>query len=536
MSARPGLSGWLEQTLHPDRDLVRLRAERWNALLEECSEAPATHLDDPLEAFALLLACWSRGWAPLFLPDRQATTVRERSTVRVFLDAPGPGPSRPLESRAGEGSEVAVRLLTSGSTGARKEVPKTFGQIEGECRDQSSWSGAEFEGRRILTTVSHQHIYGLLFLIARPALESRPFPRRRDFFWEEMVPSLREGPCLLVASPSHLPHVAEGLSRAEKFDLQIVSSGGSVSESVGPLVARHAKLLEVYGSTETGGVARRIWTEAGPGSWIPFPSVEWRIQEEGRLVLESPWADSPGPHLTDDLAESLDGGFQLRGRFDRIVKVSEKRLSLDEMEARLREDECVCEARVCLLEGERRQEVAAVVEPDAVGWRILQEQGRNAFVERLRRNLSDSFETVLLPRHFRFGAIPRNAQGKFVLEDLLEMFRRPELLLDGIGAAVVVGENGLLATLTVPRTYPRLDGHFPSNAVVPGVAQLHWAMQAAQSLQPDFRPRGVHAVKFHSILRPDVEVRLDLARHRDGWKFEIETTKGRKVASGRILP
>jgi 3-hydroxymyristoyl/3-hydroxydecanoyl-(acyl carrier protein) dehydratase len=351
-----------------------------------------------------------------------------------------------------------------------------------------------------------------------------------------MLPSLRGGPCLLVASPSHLAHVAEGLERSKKFDLAIVSSGGSVTESVGPRVARHANLMEVYGSTETGGVARRAWTPAGPGAWIPFPSVKWRIQEEGRLVLESPWADAPGPRLTDDLAQSVDGGFQLRGRHDRIVKVSEKRLSLDEMEARLRMDECVAEARVCLLEGDRRQEIAAAVELDAAGWKVLQESGRSALVERLRRNLSESFETVLLPRHFRFGAIGRNSQGKFVLEDILEMFRRPEILLDGIGAGAVVGEEGLTATLIVPKRYPRLDGHFSSIPVVPGVAQLHWAMQAAQAVDPGFRPRRVQAVKFHSILRPDVAVRLDLARHKEGWRFEIEALNGRKVASGRILP
>src|ERR1035437_10369503 len=133
MSAQPSLSGWLEDSLHPDADIVRQRAQRWNARLEGCSEAPAVHLDDPMEAFSLLLACWSRGWAPLFLPDRQATTVRDQANMPVFLESLGEGMSLPLASRIHDESEVAVRLLTSGSTGARKTVLKTFAQLEGEC-------------------------------------------------------------------------------------------------------------------------------------------------------------------------------------------------------------------------------------------------------------------------------------------------------------------------------------------------------------------------------------------------------------------
>jgi 3-hydroxymyristoyl/3-hydroxydecanoyl-(acyl carrier protein) dehydratase len=189
-----------------------------------------------------------------------------------------------------------------------------------------------------------------------------------------------------------------------------------------------------------------------------------------------------------------------------------------------------------LLDGERRQEIAAAVELSPLGWAILQGEGGGVLTERLRRKLSESFETVLLPRHFRFGALPRNSQGKIVLADLLDLFRRPAILLDGIAAKLLDREEGLSAALAVPKSYPRLDGHFLSNPVVPGVAQLHWAMHMARLADPAFLPRRVEAAKFHSILRPEVEVRIDVLRHKEGWKFDIETTQGRKVSSGRLMP
>lgn len=529
-----GLRLWPQGAVHPDRDAVLARAALWNGAFERCSVAPAMHLESPLDAFAFLLAAWSRGWAPLLFPDRQPATV-EGCSGPVFLELPPDVVAMPLAPCVSLREDVAVRLLTSGSTGIRKEIPKTFAQLEDECLDQRDWSGEDFAGRGLLCTVSHQHVYGLLFLIVRPALEGLRLPVRRDFYWEEMASRLSASPCALVTSPSHLPHLLHGLATSRPADLLLVSSGGAVSEALGCQVARHARLVEIYGSTETGGVARRVWTPEGAGAWLPFTAVTWRIQEEGRLVLESPWADSR-PHLTDDLARSEGEGFVLCGRHDRIVKVSEKRLSLDELEAVLLGSPLVSQGRACLLETLRRQEIALAVELSRAGWTLLQEEGRAVLIESLRQTLSVRFEPVLLPKQWRFGILPRTAQGKVPLEELKALFAVPQILLDGIGARLEKTEDGLNALFTVPADYPRLDGHFPGTPVVAGVAQLHWVLDAVRHLDPAFRFGRTEAVKFQSILRPGAKIRLETVRHKDGWRFEIGTQEGRKAASGRLHP
>jgi 3-hydroxymyristoyl/3-hydroxydecanoyl-(acyl carrier protein) dehydratase len=537
MSAPSRLSAWVREGSHPDREEILSRARRWNADLDSRNAPPAVHLDDAREAFAFLLACWSRGWAPLLLPDRQDATLALHGPGAVLEPLPSGSPERPLDSAPANLDAVAVRFLTSGSTGARKQVPKTFGQIEGECEDQRGWSGELLAGRRILTTVSHQHIYGFLFLLARPALEGLPFPERRDFYWEEMVPRLRRGPCTLVTSPSHLQHLVAGLDAAEGLDLLVLSSGGAVSDAAGRTLARGARLLEIYGSTETGGVARRAWTPEGSGAWIPFASVGWSISpDEGRLVLRSPWADPDHPHRTDDLAEPDGDGFRLRGRADRVVKLSEKRLSLEELEEAVRATGLCDDARACVVEGGRRQELGLAAEPSRAGWEILLREGRPALADRLRQELSQRFEPVLLPRRFRFSPLPRNPQGKVVLAELAAHLAQPEISLDGIGAACVRTETGLEARVRVPANYPRLEGHFPGSPVVPGVAQLHWALDAARTLEPGFSARQAEAVKFQSVLRPGVEAVLAVSRHNTGWRFSIEGIDGRKYSSGRLLP
>lgn len=529
------LPAWLDDDRHPQSGWIRERAALWNAAMKSFSAPPAFFLDDPRDAFALLLACWSRGFAPLLLPDRQPATVGRFPSDCLLLGLPEGLEPLPCLSRKAGRDELALRLLTSGSTGERKEVAKSFGQLEDECEMQERTNGSLFAGRELLTTVSHQHIYGLLFLVIRPALEGIPLPARRFLLWDEMASRLRTGPCVLVASPAHFSHLAAGMETDPPADLLVISSGGAVPPSLGRAVARHARLLEVYGSTETGGIAQRAWSPDGEGDWEPFDGLGWEILGDGRLQVQASWVDG-GTVIMGDLAEACCSGFRITGRADRIVKVAEKRASLDEMEVRLREHPLVDDACFCLPpSGNGRQELSALVEPSREGWKLLS-QGRAGFVAALREALSERFEPVLLPRRFRFGGLPRDSRGKIELSRAQSRILALELSLDGIEAAVVRSEGGLRVEGTVPQSYPRLEGHFPGFPVVPGVAQLCWAVDAVRFLSLGFSPRRLRAVKFHALLRPGSDFVLDVAPAGDGWEFHISSPEGEHYSSGRLSP
>src|SRR6185312_2808184 len=103
-------------------------------------------------------------------------------------------------------------------------------------------------------------------------------------------------------------------------------------------------------------------------AWTAFPPISWRIAGEGLLEVRS-------PHLYDDQwlqvadrAEALDAqGFVLKGSSDRIVKLEEKRVSLDAVEALLAASPLVAAVRVVPVEEERRQTLAAFIVPSEAG-------------------------------------------------------------------------------------------------------------------------------------------------------------------------
>jgi acyl-coenzyme A synthetase/AMP-(fatty) acid ligase len=77
----------------------------------------------------------------------------------------------------------------------------------------------------------------------------------------------------------------------------------------------------------------------------------------------------------------VDGGtFELLGRKDRIVKIEEKRVSLQAIEASLSGSTYVQEARAVVLEG-ARTEIAAVIVLSAAGTELLQKSSNHAHAE-----------------------------------------------------------------------------------------------------------------------------------------------------------
>ena len=105
--------------------------------------------------------------------------------------------------------KIFLKIYTSGSTGDRKGVPKTLVNLEEEIAAQEATFGGRLEGCSILSTVSHQHIYGLLFRLLWPLCAGRSFVSETPLLWEEML-SLSQ--CLstfcLVSSPAHLDYAS----------------------------------------------------------------------------------------------------------------------------------------------------------------------------------------------------------------------------------------------------------------------------------------------------------------------------------------
>ncbi|MBP6451139.1 MAG: acyl--CoA ligase, partial [Aeromonas sp.] len=115
-----------------------------------------------------------------------------------------------------------LTLFSSGSTGEPKAIPKAWPQLEAELRVQMALWGQALTDTRVLASVSHQHIYGLLFRILLPLALGRPFDRRSIDYPEQLA--VQTAPWVLIASPAFLSRLDPAIPAAGCR--LIVSSGG----------------------------------------------------------------------------------------------------------------------------------------------------------------------------------------------------------------------------------------------------------------------------------------------------------------------
>lgn len=323
-------------------------------------------------------------------------------------------------------SETKLVIFTSGSTGEAKPIEKKLSQFQLEITVLETQWGKQLVKAEVLSTVSHQHIYGLLFRILWPLCAGRCFHSSIYLNPEILVNNRKNEPACWVASPAHLKRLDDHSPWHDLTGLTaIFSSGGVLPETTTQqiLTACNQRVIEIYGSSETGGIAWKSLDKA----WTLFP--EMAITDmNGFWQLRSPYLDNSDLFpLNDQLTLLDDGRFILNGRTDRIVKIEEKRLSLTELEQRLAASVYVAEVHALVIT-EARDVVALVVVLTESGVEELSKRGRNDLIRQLKNTLKPWFESVVLPRKWLFvNTLPLTTQGKIdrlLLSNLLTINRQ----------------------------------------------------------------------------------------------------------------
>ena len=307
---------------------------------------------------------------------------------------------------------VKLVLFTSGSSGTPKAIHKTLQQLDIEIAELSKNWQSMLTDSRVHSTVSHQHIYGLLFRILWPLCSSVPFSRFNLEYPEQIV-SHADSKMVLVSSPALLKRLSE--EQSAKPLVGVFSSGGPL-----PLeAAQQARTLfgelpiEVFGSTETGGIAYRQQVNAQT-PWQLFSCIKAELNQESCIKLLSPYIDRDNWYQTADECEMVsDNQFILKGRTDRIIKIEEKRISLVEVEKRLEQLSWINECAVIPFEEPNRLILASVIVLSDEGKQMLNSVGKGKFWLLLRNELRKWLEPIAVPRRFRVvEEIPLNSQGK----------------------------------------------------------------------------------------------------------------------------
>ncbi|EMY70178.1 non-ribosomal peptide synthetase [Leptospira vanthielii] len=238
-------------------------------------------------------------------------------------------------------------LVTSGSTGLPKIVWKEWNEIEQEI---SYWvSNPEIrslytKSEKVHLQVPLCHLYGLLWGFLLPKRLGVPIEYNSSSdngkLWITSAPKLQSA--LTQSRPLPESAVVSGM----KFPVplsRVLRDRGGIS------------VLEIYGSTETGGIGYRDPLRQNRFQILPGLETKFRSEEgleETELQIQSPflshqsfllgekgWAKETLPpnsyYSTGDLGNWSEFGWYLFGRKDRIIKHNGKRVSLDRIESEI---------------------------------------------------------------------------------------------------------------------------------------------------------------------------------------------------------
>jgi len=495
-------------------------ASRWHgAFLANEAVNIALYCDDSFNFSAALFGAWHAGKC-IYLPgDRLPATLMRLSAITDSFagDLPNGLSALPEHSthhaswQPLDVSREQLVIYTSGSTGEPLPIPKRLSQLFTEVNSLTQCFDTGPNSGIVQATVSHQHIYGLLFHILWPLASARAFAATALPFPEDIIQAFLHSPGILITSPAHLKRLPPSLPWAEcRHQLHaIFSSGGPLPESaLNDCVQWLGQApIEVFGSSETGGIAWRQRSHAAANFWLPLPEVDLRVAD-GFLHVKSAHNYDADWFDTGTWAELDYQGLVLHGRKDRIVKIEEKRISLTAMERVLAATDLLSEAHIVVLDKPPRLTLGVVALPSAAGWLLHESEGKLALNTALRNVLAEHVEAVALPRSWRYvHSLPIDSRGKLTEAALVNCFdarRAPARIQSHSSHQAII-------LLDIHADSPHFDGHFPELPVLPGVTQVDWAMQLGHEL---FTLPAVFLrldnVKFQHVIQPNSLITLEL--------------------------
>ena len=321
----------------------------------------------------------------------------------------------------------SVAFHTSGSTSQPKTIVKTFESLAKEVAFHRAWQHPSPD-TVFLSTIEPDHMYGTLWRVMLPAAAGCRVDPEIILSPESLVEKMdRAEKVFFVTTPSFLKRFC---AYAEQYDVprncvEITTSGALLDAETSAAAKRVFGVapLEIFGSTETGGVAwRRQDESAAPYDWTVFDPVKVKVDAEGRLVVRSPFSFQRNFVMGDGVELAPDRRhFKLLGRRDRLVKIAEQRVSLPEMEEKMKQLNGIDDVALVALEGEKGAYLGAAVVLDA-SRADTAALTPGAKILALRKRLIPIFPKGSVPKRYRFvSELPRNAQGKVQVSSLRDL-------------------------------------------------------------------------------------------------------------------
>lgn len=511
------------------------------------------YIDDAFKFYAAFFGSLLAGAAPCVLAkpilEANLTAVNDENFSNFLANEPAKGLKFDPQAK--------FYLQTSGSSGKSKMIEKSLAQMIKESEylaDELNFSGQN----TFFSSVSHRHMFGLTFKVFLPlVLGARVIADELNY--PEAILGLSLANHVFIASPVLLRTLAQSPAAIALKGLSgIVSAGSPLKKELRSELGRicDARIIEIYGSTETGIVAK----DDGCGLRL-FDAVDAGLDDRGALSVSSPWCEF---FQTNDAASIDEGRLTLQGRIDRIVKLNDKRVSLESIEAKLLESDlladCYCAPHP------KFKRIAALLQLNGEGLKKFRKIGKKGVVAELKELLKLEFKNSV--RYFKIvEKMPRNQQGKFEKSEFENaLFASPKPVWSGgrvneAGKICYGSGQNLESALNCDTNASyvkfdeggeRLDGaqkyefgaimhagleifesHFPNLPLLPGFMQLDYVFELASMVGVDISGAStVENLKFMKFVRPGDLLRICFEKRGGKLYFEL-FCNGKKCSTGR---
>lgn len=327
------------------------------------------------------------------------------------------GPQRSTDSPLIEDNQLAAISFTSGSTGQSKPNRKSWKMLRvGIDINVENMLMQAPAGLNMLATVPPQHMYGFELSVLIPMAADVCSYTGQPLFPVDVQQALARMPAprCLVSTPQHL----KALIRS-KLDFPVVERVFSATSPLHTALASQieqcfgASVIEIYGCSEVGSIARRY--AAKEDNWTPFSAMSVETAEK-RSIVHAPHLDAEY-ELQDCIEIQSDGTFSLQGRLADMINIAGKRGSLSQINQHLLaipevEDGIIFDPG----NSAGTQEVirlAAIV------------AGKNIDKNGVLAALRDNLDPVFLPRPILFTeSLPRAETGKLQRQIVLDLFNK----------------------------------------------------------------------------------------------------------------
>ncbi len=335
-------------------------------------------------------------------------------------------------------NNIVLYLYTSGSTGKAKLIPKTSMNLICEVEELNKILSITKDDLFYFTPPIY-HIYGFLNGFLLPLYSSAKIVLDNCFTPESIAQFVESRKItVFISIPTYYRMFSDlGLIDKFKFCQKLTSSSAPLPLDISKsFLNKDKKITEIYGSTETGGIAYRVSAE----------NIEWKLfsyvkifkestdyidsqnimntNEEKEFKIISPaisvnYDKKNGFNTGDVVSFSKNGNFILLGRNIRFVKIAGKRVDLQYVLEKVKEyfiKECNLEVKDDeLYIGEKSEKVY-----------LIFEKKFPKTTKEIKSDLNKHLPSYAVPRILISRKIPRNNMGKINKIEIEKILKKEE--------------------------------------------------------------------------------------------------------------